>query len=444
MNKPLSLLKNNTLFAKTLLASTLAACLFSGHAAAQSAPKNVIYMIGDGMGPAYTTAYRYYMDNKETKVVDATVFDSILVGMAHTYPDDDTVVTDSAAGATALSTGTKSYNGAIAVDTHKKPLKTMLEIAKQKGMTTALVATSQINHATPASFAAHNESRRNYDEIANDYIDNKIEGKLAVDLMLGGGTKYFIRDDRNIVDEFKAAGYSYSDNLNAIDTLTSLPALGLFAPVGLPFAIDENPDRLEKMTKKALSLLDKKNDKGFFVMIEGSQIDWCGHANDIACAMAEMNDFANSIKVAKQYVDSNPDTILVITADHSTGGLTLGANGQYRWERDIVKGIKASVQSMTLQMLDSDNLEEIWTKSTSLPFDKQTKLLLEQAKSQGDKALTQAITAIISDASFTGWTTGGHTAIDVQVFAYGKGAEQFAGSQNNTAIADKLISFIKK
>ncbi|CAH9061603.1 Alkaline phosphatase 3 [Pseudoalteromonas sp. CIP111854] len=430
MNKSLSLLASSIIFSSSLYA--------------QTAPKNIIYMIGDGMGPAYTTAYRYFMDDANTKVVEPTVFDSILVGMAHTYPDDDTVVTDSAAGATALSTGTKSYNGAIAVDTHKKPLTTMLEIAKQKNMTTGLVATSQINHATPASFASHNESRRNYDEIANDYIDNKIEGKLPADLMLGGGTKYFIREDRNLVDEFKAAGYSYSDNLAALDKLEKLPALGLFAPVGLPFAIDENPNRLEKMTKKSLSLLDKHKDNGFFVMIEGSQIDWCGHANDIACAMSEMHDFANAIKVAKQYVDKNPDTLLVITADHSTGGLTLGANGQYRWERDIIKGVSASAETIAKKMLESEDLETIWTQSTSLPFEKSTKLLLEQAKSKGNKTLAQVIKSRISEASFTGWTTSGHTAIDVPVFAYGQGAEQFIGSQNNTAIADKLISFIKQ
>ncbi|WP_105169552.1 alkaline phosphatase [Pseudoalteromonas sp. T1lg23B] len=429
---------------KRSLSVLAASIVLSTNAFAESTPKNIIYMIGDGMGPTYTTAYRYYMDDKQTKEVEPTIFDSMLVGMAHTYPDDDTVVTDSAAGATALSTGKKSYNGAIAVNTEKKPLKTMLELAKHKGMTTALVATSQINHATPASFAAHNESRRNYDEIANDYIDNKIAGKLPVDLMLGGGTQYFVREDRNLVAEFQAAGYTYSDDINHLDKIQALPALGLFAPVGLPFAIDQYPDRLEKMTDKALSLLNNNNKQGFFVMIEGSQIDWCGHANDIACAMHEMHDFANAIKVAKRYVDSNPDTLLVITADHSTGGLTLGANGQYRWERDIIKGVTASAQELTKQMLADDNIEALWTTATKLPFDNQTKLQLEQAKSQGEKQLAQAIKSIISQASFTGWTTSGHTAIDVQVFAYGKGANQFIGSQNNTQIADKLISFIEK
>lgn len=418
-------------------------CTASG-AMAETAPKNVIYMIGDGMGPAYTTAYRYFKDDPTTKSVEQTVFDTMLTGMARTYPDDHTVVTDSAASATALSSGHKSYNGAIAVDTDKKPLKTMLEIAKQRGMTTALLATSQINHATPASFAAHNESRNNYDEIANDYIDNKIVGKLPVDLMLGGGTKYFIRDDRNLVDEFKAAGYQYGDDIQNLDQITQLPAIGLYAAKGLPFALDENPTRLTKLTFKALDLLDNQNKDGFFVMIEGSQIDWCGHANDIACAMAEMDDFASAIEKAKAYVDKNKDTLLVITADHSTGGLTLGAHGQYKWEADVVHGVKATAGTITQHLLESDDLKSVWNKYTSIAFTPENKIKLEQAKSMGDKALNLAVKSIISDTSFTGWTTGGHTAVDVQVFAYGKGSEQFVGSQNNTDIADKLIHFIEQ
>ena len=418
-------------------------CTASG-AMAETAPKNVIYMIGDGMGPAYTTAYRYFKDDPTTKSVEQTVFDTMLTGMARTYPDDHTVVTDSAASATALSSGHKSYNGAIAVDTDKKPLKTMLEIAKQRGMTTALLATSQINHATPASFAAHNESRNNYDEIANDYIDNKIAGKLPVDLMLGGGTKYFIRDDRNLVDEFKAAGYQYGDDIQNLNQITQLPAIGLYAAKGLPFALDENPTRLTKLTSKALDLLDNQNKDGFFVMIEGSQIDWCGHANDIACAMAEMDDFASAIEKAKAYVDKNKDTLLVITADHSTGGLTLGAHGQYKWEADVVHGVKATAGTITQHLLESDDLKSVWNKYTSIAFTPENKIKLEQAKSMGDKALNLAVKSIISDTSFTGWTTGGHTAVDVQVFAYGKGSEQFVGSQNNTDLADKLIHFIEQ
>ncbi|KZN29854.1 hypothetical protein N474_25145 [Pseudoalteromonas luteoviolacea CPMOR-2] len=427
------------------LTAIAAAISIFGSGQLLAAPKNIIYMIGDGMGPAYTTAYRYYKDDKNTKTVEPTVFDSILVGMAHTYPDDNTVVTDSAAGATALSTAIKSYNGAIAVDTNKKPLKTMLQMAKEQGKTTALVATSQINHATPASFAAHNESRRNYNEIADDYVDVKVNGKLPVDLMLGGGTKYFIRDDRNLISEFKRSGYQYVDHLSALNTIEAIPAIGLFAEKGMPYAIDKDPERLTQMTEKALSLLDKdSNKKGFFVMIEGSQIDWCGHANDIACAMREMDDFAKSISLAKSYVDQNPDTLLVITADHSTGGLTLGADGDYRWERDVVANVKASVKHITKVLKDSKNVKKDWESLTGLKFSSDIEKALKAAKSEGDKALFSSINKFINEASFTGWTTGGHTAIDVQVFAHGEGKEHFIGSQNNTQIAEKLISFIEK
>lgn len=418
-------------------------CTTTG-AFAQSAPKNVIFMIGDGMGPAFTTAYRYYKDDPATKEIETTVFDTMLKGMAHTYPDDHTYVTDSAASATALSSGHKSYNGAIAVDADKKPVKTMLEIAKEQGKTTALVATSQINHATPASFAAHNESRRNYDDIANDYIDNKIAGKLPVDLMLGGGTQYFIRDDRNLVDEFKKAGYQYGDDIKNLDQITQIPAIGLYAPKGLPFALDENPTRLKQLTSKAFDLLDGQNDKGFFVMIEGSQIDWCGHANDIACAMAEMDDFAKSIETAKAYVDNNPDTILVVTADHSTGGLTIGAHGQYKWNTDVIKGIKATAGTLTNLLMKSNNLKSVWQANTNIEFSTENEIKLKQAKAMGEKALNLAVKSIINDLSFTGWTTSGHTASDVQVFAYGKNSKEFIGSQNNTDIAKKLISYLEK
>jgi len=422
---------------------SLLALLCSSSLYAEQAPKNIIYMIGDGMGPAYTTAYRYYKDDATTKQIENTVFDTILMGMAHTYPDDHTYVTDSAASATALSSGHKSYNGAIAVDTDKKPVKTMLEIAKEKGMITALVATSQINHATPASFASHNESRRNYDQIANDYIDNKIAGKLPVDLMLGGGTQYFIREDRNLVEEFKDAGYHYSDEFSSLSDIKQLPALGLYAPVGMPYALDENPTRLAKMTNKALTLLDENKKDGFFVMIEGSQIDWCGHANDIACAMAEMDDFAKSIELAKAYIDKNPDTLLVVTADHSTGGLSIGAHGQYKWDTDVIKGVKATATTLTAQLLQSNDIKTVWQENTNIEFSPQNKVKLEQAKKLGEKALNLVVKDIINKASFTGWTTGGHTAVDVQVFAYGTGASEFTGSIDNVEIADKLIKFIK-
>ena len=122
-------------------------------------------------------------------------------------------------------------------------------------------------------------------------------------------------------------------------------------------------------------------------MIEGSQIDWCGHANDIACAMAEMDDFANSIQLVKTYVDNNPDTLLVVTADHSTGGLTLGANGQYKWQTDVIKGVKATAGKLTGLLLETNDMASIWNEYTNIDYNKENQIKLEQAKKLGEDAL---------------------------------------------------------
>src|SRR5690606_2189725 len=317
---------------------------------ALAAPKNIIYMIGDGMGPAYLSAYRYYSDDTSTQTVENTIFDELWQGVASTYPDDDTYVTDSAAGATALATGVKSYNGAISVNRQHIPIGTMMQLAKRLGKANGIVASSQINHATPASFLAHNKSRRNYNEIADMFLDYRINGMPVADVMLGGGTDYFIRNGRDLVSEFKELGFQYTDSWQQLDTLTKTPALALLAETALPAALNSKQDKqLATLTEKALQLLTPAK-KGFVLMVEGSQIDWCGHDNDIACAMAEMHDFANAIAVAKAYVDKHPDTLLVITADHETGGLSLGAAGEYKWLPEVVKQVKATGRSIAQQL----------------------------------------------------------------------------------------------
>jgi alkaline phosphatase len=413
---------------------------------AVAAPKNIIYMIGDGMGPTYLSAYRYYSDDITTKTVESTIFDQLWLGMASSYPDDDTYVTDSAAGATALATGIKSYNGAISVDHNHMPLSTMMMQAKKLGKANGIVASSQINHATPASFLAHNESRRNYNEIADMYVDYHINGKPVADVMLGGGKKYFIRDDRNLINELKQQNYQYADNWQQLDQLTRTPAIALLADVALPSALD-NPIQqpLAQLTAKALQLLSPA-EKGFVLMVEGSQIDWCGHSNDIACAMAEMHDFGQAIQVAKEYVDANPDTLLVITADHETGGLSLGANGVYQWRTDKIKNIQNTARVMAEKMLAAASNEEIlqlWHTLTNMALsDEESKLLLS-AKIDGNRALANQIKAIINKNTNTGWTSSGHSAADVPVLAYGKWQNDFVGFQDNTDIARKILQYIQ-
>lgn len=414
-------------------------------ALAQQKPKNIIMVVGDGMGPAYTSAYRYFHDDWATPEVEGTVFDRLLVGMASTYPDRVSgYVTDSAAGATALSTGSKSYNGAVAVDTDKKPLLTVLEWAKQQGLKTGIAVTSQINHATPAGYAAHNVSRYNYDQIADSYFDQKTAGKFTLDVMLGGGWKYFIRPDRNLVEEFKQAGYQYIDNMDALANLEmDRPVLGLFADKGLPWALDsKDHQRLPILTQAAVKQLE--NDKGYFLLVEASQVDWAGHTNDVGSAMAEMHDLALTVNWLENYVKTHPDTLVVLTADHSTGGLTIGTDDDYRWDSKWLKNLKVSPQSIAEQLMSSDDKIPLANELFGFELSEEEQTLIAAIDTSDIEIAYQTVKTLLDLRSGTGWTTLGHTGVDVPVFATGPGSELFNGKLDNTQIADNIFELLGK
>jgi len=444
---------------KKLLSVLLLGCCSVSYA--QSEPKNIIMIVGDGMGPAYTSAYRYFRDDPKTKTVEDTVFDRNLVGMSSTYPARVSgYVTDSAAGATALATGFKTYNGAIAVTTDKKPVETVLERAKKLGKSIGVVVTSQVNHATPAGYLAHNESRENYNEIADSYVDDG----WKTDILLGGGWKYFIRNDRNLVEELQAKGVNY---VNSYQQLANLPAnqpvLGLFADKGLPWALDDkNSHRLSLMTQAATKhLVNAKNPNGFFMLIEGSQIDWGGHGNDIIDVMGEMDDLAKTLEYLESFVKQHPDTLVIVTADHSTGGLTVAANGKYEWTPDVLRTIKHSANFISNKLIT----EKIDSKTTKALFNfdltaAEISLLLESKKaphkdashnmyadkktSTVQKAVLKTVKDIINARTNTGWTSTGHTAIDVPVFAFGQQKELFYGFQDDTDIAKKIFKLLEQ
>ena len=447
------------------------------HTMPSSLPKNIIMIIGDGMGPAYTTAYRYFSDNPNTEIIEETVFDRYLVGSSSTYPARVSgYITDSAASATALSTGVKSYNNAVGVDVNKKEVQTVLEWAKLQGKKTGVVVTSQINHATPASYLAHNEHRYNYNAIADSYIDDGIKA----DLYLGGGWKYFIRDDRNLVNEFKQAGFHYINNYDGLNHLPSeKPVLGLFANVGLPWALDDvTSHKLTTMTKAALSKLE--NTQGFFLLVEGSKVDWAGHSNDIAAAMAEMEDLAKTVEYIETYVDSHPDTLVVMTADHSTGGLVLGRKtgylnkeikSKYIWQPQIIRKMNMSPESISNKI--AQEVLSINEVSKLLTFDitSEEYLLLSDSKIKGkqeedaynqrqpsarnlkyppraNSLILKSIKNIIDKRTNTGWgsdsSSASHNPVDVQVFSFGAKSEMFRGFQDNTDIANKIFTLLGK
>lgn len=284
-------------------------------------PVNVILMIGDGMGLAQVSAALY------TNYNELNLEKLPVLGFHKSYSHDQ-LVTDSAAGATAFSCGCKTFNSAIGLKPDSTPCTTILEEAHTRGLATGLIVTSTIVHATPASFAAHSISREFYDDIAVDMAD------AGIDLMIGGGRQYFNRrssDDRDLIAEMKAKGYVVEDYLN--NTLDGfkwepLRPLVYFTADKQPLNVAAGRDYLSLATKLGSEFLLKKSSKGFFLMIEGSQIDWACHAKDGKLAIKETLDFDRAVGVALAFAQNHPNTLLIVTADHETGGLALAPDSK--------------------------------------------------------------------------------------------------------------------
>ena len=326
-----------------------------------SKPKNIVFLIGDGMGLAQV--YAGLVANKGSLYIKTMP----VSGFSKTNSSDK-LITDSAAGATAFSIGEKTYNGAIGVDKSEKPKKTILEMAEEKGLATGLIATCAITHATPASFIAHQQNRGMQEEIASDFL------KTDIDLFIGGGRMYFDerKDERNLLFELEAKGY---------EVVTSIDSLGYSKSDRIAALIEEEHpkpaalgrgDMLKDASEFALGKL-KKNKEGFFLVIEGAQIDWGGHDNNVPYIVTEMLDFDKTVGEVLKFAARDRETLVVITADHETGGLTINGGDL---ETGVVEGK---------------------------------------------------------------FTTGGHTAIAVPVFAFGPQAELFSGIMENTDIYFNFI-----
>ncbi|MFZ3590758.1 alkaline phosphatase [Bacillus sp. DJP31] len=410
--------------------------------------KNVIFLIGDGMGVSYTSAYRYLKNTSTNEYVNGTYMDQYLVGQQMTYPEDPAQnVTDSASAATAMSAGIKTYNNAIAVDNDGSVVKTVLEAAKERGKATGLVATSEITHATPAAFGSHDESRKNMNAIADDYYQDLIAGKHKIDVLLGGGTALFKRADRDLTEEFKNDGFSYVTNKKELMADKNQQVLGLFAPGGMPKMIDRTEDipSLEEMTNSAINRLNKDKD-GFFLMIEGSQIDWAGHDNDIVGAMSEMEDFDKAFKAAIEFAKKDKHTLVVATADHSTGGFSIGSDGIYNWFGKPITAAKRTPDFMTAEIMKGADVEETLKKYIDQNIlaltPEEINAVKTSATTKKPIEIDNAIENIFNKRSHTGWTTGGHTGEDVPVYAFGPAKERFMGQIDNTDMAINIFNLL--
>jgi alkaline phosphatase len=312
-------------FIKYLILFSLPVLLFEGFipAAKQKKkgpkkPKNIILMIGDGMGLAQICAGMVasggYLHFERFKCI----------GFSKTNSADD-YITDSAAGATAISTGKKTYNGAVGLDADSIPRKTILEYAEEHDLATGMVVTCPVTHATPASFIAHQKSRTMNEAIALDFM------KTDIDVFIGWGRRYFEtrRDKKNLVAELVNKGYEVK-NGNEIWSVSSGKLAG-FTTGKDTLAIHQGRDSsyLTKASLTALSILSQ-NKKGYFLMIEGSQIDWGGHENNIKYVMDEMLDFNRCLGAVLDYAEQEGNTLVIVTADHETGGLSLDEGTSYR------------------------------------------------------------------------------------------------------------------
>ena len=281
-------------------------------------PKNIILLIGDGMGVAQV--YSALTANKGQLNLNYMKH----IGFMQTQSADD-YITDSAAAGTAIATGVRVNNGAIAIDQDGKVLKSILYISEDNNKATGLVSTSAITHATPASFVANQPDRGMYEDIAGDFLDS------GIDLFIGGGKEHFTsrEDGRNLLEELSQNNYRVFSSLEEAASVKTGPMAILTAAIHNE-VYPERGNLLPDATQKAIEVL-QSNKEGFFLMVEGSQIDWGGHANNTTYIVHETLDFDRAVGKALTFAANNKKTLVIVTADHETGGMSID-NG------DISKG----------------------------------------------------------------------------------------------------------
>jgi alkaline phosphatase len=272
--------------------------------------KNIILMIGDGMGIPHIYAGMTVQHGK------LSLERCTYVGLQKTY-SLSSYITDSGAGATAIACGIKTVNGAIGVNMKGLPVKSILEYAEEHNLSTGLVATSAITHATPACFIAHQESREDYEKIAMDFL------KTPIEIFIGGGRDHFnVREDSlNLLDSLTKRGYQVTSDINEINYKADKVAC-FTAAMHNPSILEGRGNMFPDAVAASIRYLDEKK-TGFFIMAEGSQIDWEAHHNNTDGIVAEMLDFDRAVNIALDFAEKNGNTLVIITADHETGGMAL-------------------------------------------------------------------------------------------------------------------------
>lgn len=449
---------------------SLAAFAVSAAALAAQAAKPVKYVflfIGDGMSiPQRMTAEELARINTGKGLAINSMPHQALT----TTRSANSFITDSAASGTAIACGSKTNNGMIGMDPKGGRLKSVAEVARDSGRKVGILTSVTLNHATPAAFYGHNRSRGNYYDLGLDLVES------GFDFFGGGGIAEC--DDKkaksykgDIYEIAEGRGYTVvRKDMKAIAALK--PGCGKVIATGADGALMYNLDapdspRIADFTKKAIELLD--NERGFFIMVEGGKIDWMCHANDAATVMAEVADFDNAVKVALEFARKNPrDTLVVVTGDHETGGLTMGFAGtaynSYIDRLNAQKRSREAFNSASKKLagggkdIEFEDVIPLLSESFGFVFDEDSEspLALSEAergelekafgrwkKDVSKGALSLAAAKILNNKAGLAWTSDAHTALPVETSAQGAGAEVFSGTIDNTDIAKILKELVR-
>lgn len=393
--------------------------------------KNVIMLVMDGSSDNVSTISRWYKG-------ESLALDSILTGAVRTY-SAESAITDSAPAATALATGNKSNSGYVGVlpstvttpgvepvaeEDAFKPVANVLEGAKLAGKATGIVSTSEIQHATPAGFSSHVASRSNYDDIAEQQVYQNI------DVVLGGGYNSLNdtrKDGENLLTTIEEKGYDFVSDREELLSTNSNKIWGSFAPSALAYDFDRpstNPDEptLAEMTDKAIQTLSKDKD-GFFLMVEGSKIDWAAHANDPIGMISDFLAFDDAVNEALEFAKTNPNTLVIAVTDHGNSGITIGnTNTDSTYDTTPVSAYieplkKATMTvegALSLLKEDRSNLLDV-----AALYGLTNPSAEEITKLNESEDLAATMVQLLSQRANIGFTTGGHTGDDVFLYAYG-------------------------
>lgn len=434
-------------------------------ALAEPQPKNIIIMFADGAASTQWDFGRYSSEVLRGRpfVTTDVVFRQGAFGLLTTHPSNGYVV-DSAAAGSAMSTGFKVDNGAVAVTPDGKSVPTVMETAKAHGRRIGLVTTATVYDATPAAFSLHANARWEYQALVDQYL------ALEPDVLMGGGADFFLpntvpggkrTDGRDVIAGFRAKGYQVVRNTAELSGAAGPRLLGLFASADMHLELDRDPatePTTAEMAAAALEVLSRDNRDGFVLLVENENVDTAGHTNDAASLMRALWAFDDAVKVALDFQRRHPETLLIVTGDHETGGFSpteaLKDLSKVSWENRFNPG-EAHLRMLERITMSLNAAHEKLGKKPSgavldrlisghfpgfrLDADLRELILKQQPRDRNFGSVTQNLLGrMIARQTGLYWGTSGHTPQPVPLGAVGPGAEIFRGYQDNTEFGKHL------